>query len=267
MGFLAVIIAYLTSISLSGHGEPVSRWAQQWFTVLQKRQWNVKLTIALYALFPALLLAFALILVDSGLLTFVVSLALLLLAFKSGDQPESLAEYQRKTEAGDDQGAWQLAVEELGLERQMYEPGEEGVDNGVQAGMAYLYLERFFVPVFWFMAFGAPGVLLVWLVTTAGHGECTDAFCQRVKQALFWIPVRLMTFTLALMGNFSQCFQVWLEQARDFERDDRALLVTCLKSALGPSNDDNFLKDTLALVKRTQLTWLVGLALLLIFGF
>lgn len=267
MSFLAVIIAYIISISLSGHGEPASRWAQQWLGVLSRRQWDPRLLVVLYALVPALLLWVLLFWIGSGVLSFVVSLAMLLLAFKSGDQPESLAEYQRKKDAEDDQGAWQLAVDELGLEGQMYEPGDEAVDEGVQAGLGYLYLERFFVSVFWFMAFGAPGVLLVWLVTAAVHGECTDAFCQRVKQALYWIPVRLMAFTLVLMGNFAHGFQVWLDQAKDFERDDRALLVTCLKSALGPVNEDQMLDDTLAIVKRSQLCWLVGLAILLIFGF
>lgn len=266
MSFLAVIIAYIVSISLSGHGEPATRWATRWHGLIAERKWGTKVQLALYALLPTLLLAALLLWVDNGLLNFVVSLGLLLLAFKSGDQPENLAEYRRKLEADDEQGAWQLAVDELGLEGQMYEPGDEEIDQGVQAGLAYLYLERFFVSVFWFMAFGAPGVLLVWLVSTAMHSEQVDAFCHRVQQALYWIPVRLMAFTLGLMGNFAHCFQVWLEQAKDFDRNDRVLLVTCLKSALGEVNDEHMLEDTLALIKRSQLAWLVGMALLLIFG-
>lgn len=267
MGFPAIIVAYIVSISLSGHGEPATRWAQRWLAVLSARQWDSRLVIVLYALLPAVLLGVLLAVVGSGVLSFVVSVALLLLAFKSGDQPESLAEYRRKTEAGSDHEAWQLAVDELGLERQMYEPGEEGIDEGVQSGLAYLYLERFFVHVFWFVAFGAPGVLLVWLVTAGGQGSDVDAFSQRVKQALYWIPVRLMTFTLALMGDFNHGFHVWLEQVRDFERDDRVLLVSCLKSSLGRSSEDQLLEDTLSLLKRTQLAWLVGIALMFIFGF
>jgi len=267
MDFLAVIIAFIVSISLSGHGEPVTKLAIRWRGFIAKRNWGVKVCVAIYALGPAIVLGAVLLWVSNGILDFVVSIALLLLAFKSGDQPENLAEYQRKIEQGDDQGAWQLAVDELGLEGQMYEPGDDGIDEGVQAGISYLYLERFFVSVFWYMAFGAPGVLLVWLMSTALHDDSVDAFCHRVKQALYWIPVRLMAFTLALMGNFSQCFQIWLEQARDFDRDDRVLLITCLKSALGEVSDDQLLDDTLALIKRAQLAWLVSLAILLIFGF
>jgi len=267
MDFLSVILAYVVSISLSGHGEPATAWVVRWRTYLVGRNLGAKWTMIVYALLPALLIAGLLWWVDNLVLNFVLSVTLLLLAFKSGDQPEKLAQYQELTTQGDQKGAWQLAVDELGLVGQIYEPGDEALDEGVQAGMSYLYLERFFVSVFWFMAFGAPGVLLVWFMSTALHDEQTDAFCHRVKQALYWIPVRLMAFTLALMGNFSQCFQVWLEQARDFDRDDRVLLLTCLKSALGSVADDKMLAETLALIKRAQLAWLVGLAVLLIFGF
>lgn len=267
MSFLAVIIAYIISISLSGHGEPVTRWVSQWQTLIAKQKWGSKLQLVVFALLPTVVLAGILLWIDSGILNFVVSIGILLLAFKSGDQPESLDEYRRKQEANEPQAAWQIAVDELGLEGQMYEPGDEGIDEGVQAGLGYLYLERFFVSVFWFMAFGAPGVLLVWLVTTAMKGEQIDAFLNRVKQALYWIPVRLMAFTLGLMGDFAHGFQVWLEQAKDFDRNDRVLLVTCLKSAMGDTNPDTMLEETLALIKRSQLAWLVGLALLLIFGF
>ncbi len=267
MNFLAVIIAFIVSVSLSGHGEPVTRWAMTWQQFVAKRNWGSKAFVTVYAFLPALVLLVLVWWIDNVFFNLVISLALLLLAFKSGDQPESLADYKRKVESGDEQGAWQLAVDELGLEGQMYEPGDEGIDEGVQAGIAYLYLERFFVTVFWFMAFGAPGVMLVWLMSTIIQNDQADAFCHRVKQALYWIPVRLMAITLALMGNFTQCFQVWLEQAKDFDRNDRALLITCLKSALGDVNEDELLEETLALIKRSQLAWLVGMGLLLIFGF
>ncbi|MFT5007518.1 MAG: AmpE protein [Granulosicoccus sp.] len=267
MDFLSVILAYLVSISLSGHGEPATAWVLRWRAHLVGRELGAKLTMVIYALLPALLVACLLWWVDNFIFNLVLSVTLLLLAFQSGDQPENLAQYQQLTAQGERQGAWQLAVDELGLVGEIYEPDDELLDEGVQAGMSYLYLERFFVSVFWFMAFGAPGVLLVWLMSTALRGEQADAFFQRVKQALYWIPVRLMALTLGLMGNFSQCFQVWLEQARDFDRDDRVLLLTCLKSALGSVAPDEMLGETLSLIKRAQMAWLISLAVLLIFGF
>ena len=267
MSFLAVIIAYVVSISLSGHGEPITKWASQWQSLLAKPQWNAKVFVSVYALLPAILLAAAVFWIDNVIFNLILSIGLLILAFKSGDQPENLAEYQRKTAAGEDSAAWQLAVDELGLESQMYEPGDAGIQEGVQAGLAYLYLERFFVSVFWFMAFGAPGVLLVWLMSTIIHNDEADAFCHRVKQALYWIPVRLMAFTLGLMGNFTHCFQIWIDQAKDFDRNDRVLLVTCLKAALVGTEESEMLEESLALIKRAQLAWLVGMAALLIFGF
>lgn len=268
MAFIAVIFAYVISVSLSGSAEPLTGSVMRWHEVIFQRKWDSRISVLIYALLPAIAVGVVLTLLDNGLFDFVVSVGFLLLMFRSGDQPEVLATYQQKLELGDEKSAWQLAVDELGLEKQLYEPGDEAIDEGVQAGLAYLYLERFFVSVFWFTAFGAPGVALVWLVSVANkHDEDADAFSRRILQALYWIPVRLMAFTLALMGNFTQCFQVWLEQAKDFERNDRVLLITCLKSALGEVSEDKLLSDTLSLLKRSQQAWLVGLALLLIFGF
>ncbi len=266
MDFLAVIIAYLISISFSGHANLFMHSIERWRALVMRPNWGAKVSFILFALLPVVLFSCLLIWADSGLLTFVVSVGVLLLAFKIGDQPDRLADYQQRVEQDDAQGAWQLAVDELGLEGQMYEPGDDGLDEGVQAGISYLYLERFFVTLFWFVAFGAPGVVLVWLVSTLMKDPTVDAFSHQVKQALYWIPVRMMAFTLALMGSFAHCFPVWLEQAKDFNRDDRVLLVTCLKSALGEVSKDDLLDETLSLIKRAQLSWLVALAALLIFS-
>jgi membrane protein required for beta-lactamase induction len=239
--------------------------ALRWRGFLQQRGLSSKITIVVFALVPAILLGLILYWIGSSIVTLVVSVGILLLSFKTGDQPEALAEFTRKQEAEDDQGAWQVAVEELGLAGQMYEPGDDAIEEGVQAGLAYLYLERFFVSVFWFMTFGAPGVLLVWLVSTVLHDdEHSDVFCHRVKHALYWIPVRLMTFTLALVGDFNHCFSVWLSQAKDFERDDRVLLVTCLKAAVGERPTERILPESMTLLRRSQYAWLVVLAIILI---
>ena len=56
MTFLAVIIAYVISISLSGHGEPVTRWAHAWQSFIAKQAFGVKACVAIYALLPALVL-------------------------------------------------------------------------------------------------------------------------------------------------------------------------------------------------------------------
>ena len=101
-------------------------------------------------------------------------------------------------------------------------------------------------------------------MAAAMEGEHVDAFCHRVKQALYRIPVRLMAFTLALMGDFVHCFQVWLDQAKDFDRNDRVLLITCLKSALGDVSSDRMLEETVGILKRSQQAWLIALGLLLI---
>jgi membrane protein required for beta-lactamase induction len=267
MDFLVVVIAYVISVSVTHYDEPVSAVAMRWRKFSSRPAIGMKFGVAIYALVPPLLLGLILYFLSNALIEFIVSLGLLLLAFKSGDQPESLAEYQRQVEQGENTAAWRIAVEELGLESQMYEAGDEGINEGVQAGLGYLFLERFFVPVFWFIAFGAPGVLLVWMVSVLMKDESVDSFAHQVRHALYWFPVRLMAITMALMGSFSHCFPVWWQQLKDFDRDDRVLLITCLKSAIGQDNQETMLDETLTLLKRSQLAWLVGLALWLIFSF
>ncbi|TXR54262.1 regulatory signaling modulator protein AmpE [Reinekea thalattae] len=266
MDFLVVLIAYLVSISLSSYDEPFTEWTLGWRRLTARIKLNRALALAVYLLAPVVLLAAVLWFFSNSLVSFVCSLALLLLVFRSGDQPEKLAEYQAKVDQGDEQAAWQIAVDSLGLESQMYQPGDDGIDEGVQAGLGYLFLERFFVPVFWFIAFGAPGVLLVWLTSALMRDEQVDAFCHKVKHALYWIPVRAMAITTALVGSFSHCFPVWTQQSKDFDSDDRVLLVRCMQSAICQADECDMLSETLKLLKRTQFAWLVMLGFWLLFS-
>ena len=91
MDFLSVILAYLVSISLSGHGEPATAWVLRWRAHLVGRDLGAKLTMVIYALLPALLVACLQWWVDNFIFNLVLSVTLLLLAFQSGDQPENLA--------------------------------------------------------------------------------------------------------------------------------------------------------------------------------
>lgn len=266
MGFIAVILAYVISISLTGQHSSVQGYVARWQGLVFERGWNSKLALTIYSLLPALILGAVLAWLGSGFLVFVVSVVMLLLAFRAGDQPDKLDEFRRKQEAGESSEAWHVAVESLGLEQHLYEPNDPNLQQGVQSGISYLYLERFFVPVFWFVVFGPAGVLFVWLVGLSTAEQPNGSFCERVKQALYWFPVRLMTFTLALMGNFMRCFPVWLGEVRVFERNDRELLVRCTEMALVDIEAPALLDETIQLMKRSQLAWLVVLALILIFG-
>lgn len=294
MSFIAIVIAFLIASSVTGRLSPVAQVFSGWRRLVMGPSLNAKLALLLYALLPCVLLGLALWWLDSGLLNFVLSVFLLMLAFESGDAPDHVANYQRLAEAGDDEAAWQLATERLALDAQLYPKGSEAIEEGVLKGLGELYLERFFTTVFWYITFGLTGVLLVYLVrllfvdSQSSDRRAADAeretdndnvtdearplsvaahpFYRHVQQALRWFPARLMTFTLALVGDFGRTVSVWLSKARQLDVRDRDLVNACVVESLIHSEPKNRLKEAVGLFKRAQWVWLVGLALHLIFG-
>ena len=98
------------------------------------------------------------------------------------------------------------------------------------------------------------------------ESSAAASLAVQVHHAINWIPARLLTLSLALVGDFSQSFAIWLRRIRDFELLDRALLETSLKVSLPENPDAQRPEDVLALVKRAQVLWLVVIALATIFG-
>lgn len=274
MTFLAAILAWLVSLSLSGNRMPgrgmLAQPLDQVFSRLGGSVWAYCLVIAV----PVVLLAAALGWFDHWLVTFLVGFGSLVLVFGSGDQADQLKLYRQYQTDGDTDRAYELAVEDFDLPEGLYEGGPSQMDEALNLSLAYQLLERFFVALFWFVAFGAPGVLLVVLVRYArsillqmpSETSSAASLAVQVHHAINWIPARLLTLSLALVGDFSQSFAIWLRRIRDFELVDRALLVTSLKVSLPENPDAQRPEDVLALVKRAQVLWMVVIALATIFG-
>jgi membrane protein required for beta-lactamase induction len=274
MTFLAAILAWLVSLSLAGSRMPtqdlVSSLISPVVARLGGRTWVYCLVLAI----PVVVLVAILGWFDYWLITFLVGFGSLVLVFGSGDQADQLKQYRQLQDDGEVDEAYDLAVNAFDLPEGLYEGGVDQMDGALNLSLAYQLLERFFVAVFWFVAFGAPGVLLVVLVRHARDtfvqskedGPSAASLAVQVHHAINWIPVRLLTLSLALVGNFSHSFAIWLRRIRDFELTDRALLETALKVSLPETPDAQRPEDVLAMMKRAQVFWLVILALATIFG-
>lgn len=274
MTFLAAILAWLVSLSMSGNRMPgrelLARPLDQVFSRLGGSVWVYCLVIAV----PVLLLAGILGWFDYWLVTFLVGFGSLVLVFGSGDQTDQLKQYRQYQTDGDTDRAYELAVERFDLPEGLYEGGPSQMDEALNLSLAYQLLERFFVALFWFVAFGAPGVLLVVLVRYArsvllhmpSESSAAASLAVQVHHAINWIPARLLTLSLALVGDFSQSFAIWLRRIRDFELVDRALLESSLRVSLPENPNAQRPEDVLALVKRAQVLWMVVIALATIFG-
>ena len=274
MTFLAAILAWLVSLSLAGNRMPgrdllptsVNRVVER----LGNRTWVYILLLAL----PVILLSTVLAWFDLWLVSFLVGFGSLVLVFGPGDQVDKLKQYRQDQSDGETELSYELAVGAFDLPEGLYEGGAGQMDEALKLSLAYQLLERFFVAVFWFAAFGAPGVLLAVLVRHArivfvdssSENSGAASLAVQVHHAINWIPVRLLTLSLALVGNFSHSFAIWLRRIRDFELVDKALLDSALKVSLPENPDAQQPEDVLAMMKRAQVLWLVVIALAIIFG-
>lgn len=269
MVFLAAILAWLIALSITGHHLPSTQPMQQWVD-RQVERFGVSNAVFLAMLLgPVFLAALVLWWVDSWLLTLLLSILALVLAFGPGDQVDQLKRYRQFRADGDDEAAYQLGIEHLGLPEGLYENGTDTMDEALKEGLAYQLFQRFFVSFFWFVAFGIPGVLLVGLLVLLEpvfryHNGASVAI--QFRHAVNWIPVRLLVLSMGLVGNFAHTFAIWLRRVREFEITDRAFLWSGIKAALPAESSAQRPEDLLLLLKRAQILWLVVLALFIIFG-
>lgn len=269
MTFLAALLAWLVSMSVTARRLPGIDSLHAFLSFLIRRLGGGTLALLAIVLVPAILVWALLWWLDIWLLSLLVGFVMLVLAFGPGDQADRLKEYRELQQAGEDEAAYQLAVSSLGMQEGLYERGASQMDQGVKQGIAYLLFQRFFVSLFWYVAFGAPGVMMAALLTQVQplfRGEPGGPLALQLSHAVNWIPVRLLTLSLALVGNFAQGFAIWVRRLREFEYVDRALLASAVRSSLPGEPHEQRPEDLLLLIKRAQVLWLVILAGFIIFG-
>ena len=98
-------------------------------------------------------------------------------------------------------------------------------------------LVRLFGALFWFLALGAPGALVYLLTRLARdrwHGEpAFGHFAERMAGCLDWLPVRLLAFSFAIVGNFQDAQEAWRAQARTWADECDGILLASAAGALG----------------------------------
>lgn len=96
---------------------------------------------------------------------------------------------------------------------------------------------RMFGVLFWFLPFGAAGALLYLLTRMArdrweGEPEF-GRFARRVAAWLDWLPVRLVAFSFAIVGNFQDAQEAWRNQATSWGDENDGVLLAAAAGALG----------------------------------
>jgi len=243
--FLIILIA-IAVLESNGQLAFIQRdiWVQKWHGALAKLlsstllssklpslENNSTLNVLAFVLIPVVVLQLVLWYLGSGILVFLVELAVLLYCLGRGDLSAQIGVLQSDIQRNDLQAAFHdAAVFNIG-HRAVSADNASGLFRELAASLPYRMFERSFVVVFWFFFLGAPVALAYRLLALHGDMQLQvadiqteqeqeeqgseDDSIEMFKQAtsdeankllwyLEWIPVRALALTLGLMGDFSK---------------------------------------------------------------
>ncbi|MCU7555552.1 beta-lactamase regulator AmpE [Alteromonas sp. ASW11-19] len=177
----------------------------------------------LYLLLPALLLGFLESWLLGAFLTFVEQTLILFVCIGC---PALRATYKHFLQAADrgDLEACAHYSDQLG---HCEEPASEEQTAASREGktfgqhLTWLNYQHYAAVILWFLAFGAPGALFYSVTRVVHEGFCREGTSQqsataRLLFALDFIPVRIVSFGMLMMGHFSRAFPLWLRYLSDF---------------------------------------------------
>jgi AmpE protein len=126
----------------------------------------------------------------------------------------------------------------------------------------------FFAVIFWYFLFGPVGLALNvtvsemrnYLATHENNGgrEALYDYTSKLQGILYWVPARFLALTYALVGHFTASISVVMKGLGLGINSNHQYLVDCAKASLTNPSD---IRETLELIERAALVWLVVLAL------
>ncbi|GGW93998.1 beta-lactamase regulator AmpE [Alteromonas halophila] len=286
-----ILISLLIVISLERLFSKSQKWHAAWYTQ-QYRQWcsdsgllkadAPALQTWLVLLLPALLLAA----IEAWLLgPFLVFIEQTLILFICIGCPALRDTYKCFLKAADrgDLAACSLYTQQLGFapdneEQTMAAADAAGKSFGQH--MTWLNYQHYAAVMLWFIGFGAPGAVFYVLVrdtytatAAAGHPQTNTVY--RLLFALDFIPVRITSAGLLMMGHFSRALPEWLKLSGQIATSPYRLLTNIASKAemLTPQEQQAHEQDAsvepkvlVKLAKRNTLFLLVVTALLTLSG-
>ncbi|WP_127347654.1 regulatory signaling modulator protein AmpE [Pseudidiomarina mangrovi] len=219
-----------------------------------------------WAIIPALLIGFVLALLGNSLVTFIVSVAGLLLAILL---PKVRNAYRGYLAAGiaDDRGEPDHVAMAEHARTLRHQIGRDE-SASVAEVLTYIHLRYYFAVFFYFLLFGITGALVY--ATIRDMRQPRTSSWRSLHQIIDWLPTRVMGFGFLLVGNFSQGFPIWLNSIGN-QPQDNFTVASRLVAAAEPYAAADEAQDaqqtaltTVALLKRNMLFFLVLVAILTI---
>ncbi|MDB9953585.1 hypothetical protein OAD57_09385 [Porticoccaceae bacterium] len=247
-----------------------------------------------------------------GFFVFLLELLVLLYALGRGNLDTQVSLLSSDLERQDLQAAFHDAAVFNIAHREGNASNSADLRNEIFAALPYRIFERSFAVVFLFFFLGAPAALCYRLLALHGdlslendadesltasqesaEEESADAVAEdrldqnpdaipnaalnspalRLLWLLEWIPVRLLGFTLGLVGSFSDTATHLRELLFCRHTATAELLRRCVQGALGKPDQADPKSETLSkaeidavtsLFRRSMTAWLVGIAILVI---
>ncbi|BCJ08843.1 membrane protein [Pseudomonas sp. RtIB026] len=175
-------------------------------------------TLGILVLAPVVLLVLLLHVLEPvayGLLALPVHLLVLVYSLGRGDVKAALGPFRDAWRRGDDQAALHVAERDLGLAAD----DAQSLIKRVQGHLLWQAYQSFFAVIFWYFLLG-PGAALAYrlLALTMDHSRqpALQTLAGQLRHAMDWLPVRVMTVSFALVGNFVAVTRVMLHELLDW---------------------------------------------------
>lgn len=270
MSFLVLMLTIL--IEKLSHWRTALQKDQWWYeqlkrcTTLLPKQHTLALLLALSL--PILGLAILLVVLNSllyGLLLIPVHLAVVLYSLTRGDLKASLGPFRDAWRRQDTHAASLAAQRDLLIQSE--EP--HGLIKAVQSHLLWQGFQGFFAVIFYYLI-GGPLAALTYrlLVLTAEQAQVAPlaGIATRVLHVLDWLPVRLLSISFALIGNFILVNRILMHNLLCLNEPADNLLSQTGRAAIEVENDLSGEKGTASLEQiwlllvRSAVLWYACLA-------
>lgn len=275
MSFLVLILAIL--IEKLSNGRQIVQKDQWWYEQLKRcstllpKQHSLALLLALSV--PLLGLALVLIAAQSvlyGLLLIPLHLVIVLYSFSRGDIRTALGPFRDAWRRQDTHAASLAAQRDLLIQSE--EPS--GLLQAVQGYMLWQGFQGFFAILFFYLIGGPLAALtyrLLVLTSEQTYSPQAAGKATRLLHILDWLPVRLLSISFALIGNFITVSRTLMPNLLCITEPADTLLSYTGRAAVEAENDalgekgTAILDDIWLLLIRSALLWYASTAIWTLF--